>query len=371
MLSLELALLRGGGTPAAEAAASLRNALRTDPKAWQEARAALLDPSTPTGVRQALALIFGTFDGAANDTALLEALHRFPEDTEFVRCALLGLGGAREPEDDDEVFGLGDRPWGAKGPGGLGITVRREIADAGTRAALGEFLARPEPALRAAAAQALRHSTASDDVRDSFLLALGTERFDDVAWVLGESLAVRAGSTADAADRARIVNTLLGRAGDEALDAYRFRMEDDFERVSLDPAARSSLRTLAEPSHPFAVRSFALSAAARSAAASGAEAVAEARALLLSLLRADRDAAVRDLAARLLARLTWDAPTGEGLAAAAKSDAAWNVRFTALEALASFGKRTGVAEALEAARKDSDERVAARAAELLRTLEGK
>ena len=351
------------------AAADFRRLLRTDDEARKAAVALLLDPKHDSKERQALALVFGTFGGAENDAVLLEALRKFPEDAEFVRCALLALGGTREPEDDDDVFGMGDRPWGAKGPGGLGITVKREIGDAATRAALGEFLTRPEPALRAAAAQALRHSTASDDVRDSFLLALGTERSDDVASVLGESLAARAGAVADAADRGRIVTTLLGRAGEEGLDAYRFRMEDDFERVALDPAARASLRTLAEPTHAFAVRSFAFTAAARSAAVSGPEAVSEARALLLGALRGDADPAVRDLAARLLARLPWETTTGEALAAAAKSDAAWNVRFTALETLASFGKRPGVAEALEAARKDPDSRVAERAAELLRALE--
>jgi hypothetical protein len=355
------ALARGDADAARAAAAALRRLLRTDASARARAAALLLDPAADPDLRRALALVLGTFGGTANDALLLEVLRRFPGDEALAAAALLALGGTREPEDDDEVFGLGDRPWGAHGPGGIGITVRREIGDEGVRRAAESFLLRPEPGLREAAARALRHSLASADAREAFLLSLGREREDAVAAVLGEALAGRAGRSGDPAERRGIVEALLARAPEEGLDAYRFRMEDDLAGVALEPDARTRLEGLAGPGSPFAVRAFALSVLARSAVASGAEAAAAARDLLAGVVARDGDAAARDLAARLLRSLPWEEAAGAALAKAAREDAAWNVRFTALETLASYGPRPGVAAALEAAAGDSDARVAARA----------
>jgi HEAT repeat protein len=365
---LRQALAAGDVAWARTAAAGLRRTLRTDPSARLRAAATLLDPESPPELRRALALVFGTFGGADSDAVLLAVLRDFPEDPGLLRCALLGLGGTREPEDDDEVFDLGDRPWGAKGPGGLGITVRRKLEEPVVREAAERFLRRNEPALREAAASALRHTLAEADVRRSFVVQLAVERADEVAAVLGESLAGRAGGTEDPGERREIVGALLARAGDDGLDAYRFRMEDDFERVALGPQDRAALFDLAGPARPFGVRSFALAALARSSARTGGKDAAGARASLAGLLASDGDAAVRDLSARLLAKLPFDAAAAEALARAAAKDAAWNVRFTALETLASFGKRPVVLEALDAGAADPDTRVRERAAELRRTL---
>jgi hypothetical protein len=67
-------------------------------------------------------------------------------------------------------------------------------------------------------------------------LVLAREPADSVAAVLGEALAVRAGRTEDPGERRRIAAALLARAGDDGLDGYRFRMEDDLERVALEAA---------------------------------------------------------------------------------------------------------------------------------------
>lgn len=360
--------LAGGPDGARAAAAETRRLLRTDAAAREKAVALLLDPGTQPALRQALALVFGTFDGATNDAVLLKLLLETPRSEALVRCALLALGGTREPEDDDEVFGLGDRPWGAKGPGGLGITVKREIGEAAVREALERFLGTEEKGLREAAAIALRHSVAQADVRESFLRRLAVEDADAVAAPLGEALAGRAARTTDPADRGEIVGALLARAGDERLDAFRFRMEDDLGNVAFDPEDRAALAALAASEHSFGVRSFALTALARSSGKAGGAAASATRSVLVGLLATDSATAVRDLAARLLRHLPADGGAVDALARAARGDAAWNVRFTALETLASYGSRPGVKEALEAACSDKDERVKNRADELLRAL---
>jgi hypothetical protein len=365
---LAKALASGDADGARAAAAALRRLLRTDPAARERAAAQLLDPTTPPALRQALALIFGTFGGKENDAVLLAVLKAVPPDAGLFRCALLALGGTREPEDDDDVFGLGDRPWGAKGPGGLGITVKREIGDAAVREALERFLGTDEKGLREAAAVALRHSVSQADVRESFLRRLAVEDADAVAAPLGEALAGRAARTADPADRGEIVGALLARAADERLDAYRFRMEDDLGNVAFDPEDRAALAALAASEHSFGVRSFALTALARSSGKAGGAAASSTRSVLVGLLATDPATAVRDLAARLLRHLPADGGAVDALARAARGDSAWNVRFTALETLASWGARPGVKEALEAACSDKDERVKARAEELLKGL---
>lgn len=312
-----------------------------------------------------LAIVLGTLSG--NDDVLLDGLGRFAEDAGFVRCVLLALGAMREPEDDDEVFDLGSRPWGEKGPGDLGITVRRAIDDAVVRNAIASRLESDAEEVRRAAAAALRHSLANADARRAFLSRLEREGDDDVAMVLGEALAVRAGDEAEPLARSEIVAALLRRAGEEGFDGYRFRMEDDFQRIALGPAERETLAELARGPHPFRVRSFAISALGAQAIRGGAEALDETRALLGACLDDDPEAAVRDLAARLLGKLPPDEGSLARLAQAASMDPAWRVRYAAVEALGAAGP--GALEALRAASADPDERVAARARELTRQLE--
>ena len=366
--ALGAALLSGEAPRVRAAAAALRRRLRLDPAAFEEAATLLLDPATDPDLRRALALVLGTFGGARNDEALLELLRRFPGDAATVRCALFALGGTREPEEDDEVFGLGDRPFGAEGPGGLGITVRRALGDPALRAAMAPFLGAGEVEVRGAAAAALRHSVGEGDVREAFLGALGAETADEVLEVVGEALGGRAGATAEAGERSAIVAGILARAGAEEYGGLRFRVEDDFERIALTAGEREALSALAAPGHPFSVRSFAMTVAARSAGRGGPGAEEEARVLLGGILGWDGDGAARDLAARLLRRLPASSAATAVLCRAATGDAAWNVRFTSLETLASWGPLAGVREALAAGTADPDERVAKRAAELLEGL---
>lgn len=360
------AALAAGGAAAQDAAADLRRLLRTDEQSRRAAEAALLDPGTRRELRMALALVFGTLPGS--DAVLLDALDRFAADPELVRCALLALGATREPIDEDDVFGLGDRPYGEGGPKGIGITVRREIDDARVRAEIGSRLAAGEAANRRAAAVALRASIARLDVRDAFLAALRGDADDGVAGVVGEALAQWAGGPGDEAERSQIVEALLLRAGDDGLDGYRFRLEDDFARIPLGTAERAALAGLTRPPHPLGIRSFAIRALAGSAARSGGEALDGARELLGGYLRDDADAAVRDMAARMLGRLPLDDVAIGRLARASSQDGEWHVRYAAVEALGSAPTPAALA-ALRAAASEADERVAARARELLRDLE--
>ncbi|MHC4959199.1 MAG: HEAT repeat domain-containing protein [Planctomycetota bacterium] len=352
---LRAALNGGDAGEAQRAAAALRRTIRLSAAARRLAVETLLSAEAPKQLRMALAMVLGTLAG--NDAALLEALERFREDEEVSLCVLLALGATREPADDDDVFDLGDRPWGALGPAGIGITVRREVDDAAVRAALVRFLAERRTGLREASAVALRHTVASADVRSAFLAALAPEAADDVALVLGEALAVWAGGTAAGTERTAVVNALLARAGDEGLDGFRFRMENDFRRIPLDDAQAATLAHLARPGNTFAVRSFGLTVLAASAPAA-------ARPVLGRMLADDDDAAVRDLSARLLSTLPSDATSITLLVAAANSDPAWNVRYQAVDALARFRDDARALAAIRAARGDPDARVAKRAAEL-------
>jgi hypothetical protein len=350
------ALVREGDAVAA--ATRLRARLRTDADARGRAERMLLDPATPEGLRIALAVVLGTI--GESDPVLLAALERFQDDDAFARAVVLALGATRDPPDDDEIFDLGDRPWGVH-VGKLGITVRRAIEDAATRAAIAARLAGAEPQVRLAAAQALRHSLANADTRDAFLANLDREQDDDVAGETGEAIAVWA-ATASGGTLDDALHRLLARAGDDDFDGYRFRLEDDLARVPLDADERASLVEDARASHPLSVRTFALEVLAGGAERS--DAVAPARALLEGLAGADPDRAVRDTATRLLSRLPYEETTATLLTRLAKGDPEWSIRFTALETLASFGAKPGVLDALAAASGDADERVAQRAREL-------
>ncbi len=348
----------------AEAAAVLRRLLRADDTARRDVEARLLAPETPRELRMAFAFILGTLPGGPADRVLIEALVVFARDAAFVRCALLALGATRDPPDDDEIFEMGDRPWGHHGPGGLGITVQRPIEDPRVRAALGEHFEREETALREAAALALRHTLADSEVRDLFLAVLANEPADDVAGELGEALAHWAGSAPEQ-DRIAVVTRLIERTGEEGLEGYRFRMEDDFTRLALSVTDRERIASYAESTRPFGVRDFALGILTSTARRSGDEAVAFARATLTRYLQGDEQAAIRDRTARLLGTLPRDPLTIQALAAAARSDSAWNVRYSAVASLGRYKDAPEAKETLRAATKDKEPRVAALAKELL------
>jgi len=354
---LRVVLQSGDSVAARDAAARLRSSWRTDPAARALAEQVLLDASAPSELRQAVALILGTI--GASDPVLLQALAGCADDPALLRCVILALGATRDPPEDDDVFDLGERPWGQQGPGGLGITVRREIEDDDVRQALAACLLDDRAIAREAAAQALRHTTDSSEVRAAFTATLRAEADDDVAWVLGEALASWAGLHREAAEQLSIVNLLLARAGDEGLDAYRFRIENEFGRIPLDPAQVATLEELAHPARPYGVRTFALATLAASAPAS-------ARPLCERLLEGDADPAVRDLTARLLGTLPASPETIARLAAATREDTAWNVRWQAVDALGRFRDDPRAVEAIRAAKDDADARVAEHAAELAR-----
>jgi hypothetical protein len=351
--------LTGSDAPAVQAAARLRRLLRTDPSLRREVADLLLEGAATGDLRAALILVFGTLSGDDVDPLLLALLGTFADDPKTVRYALLALGADRGPDEDDDVFAMGDRPWGHAGPGGLGITVRRTVAGEALLEEIARHLDRPEPAVREAAAAALRHSVDAPRPREAFLAALARESTDEVATVLGEALAGWAGRTRDAAERTDVIASLLRRVPEAGLDGYRFRMENDLAEVPLGPVSRAVLRDLTAAPHPFGIRTFALNVLARGSRASGEQAGREARKLLERIVVDETDAAVRDRAARLLREVPPTSFTLTLLARTAREDAAWNVRHSAVETLATFGPRPEVLSALEAATADPDERVAA------------
>jgi len=89
------------------------------------------------------------------------------------------------------------------------------------------------------------------------------------------------------------------------------------------------------------MRSFALTVLGGAASHGGDEATRSARALLDSTLASDLDPALRDLSARLLSRLPADDTSVGLLAHAGREDAAWNVRYTAIETLAKTARAEG------------------------------
>lgn len=358
-----LALVAGGsgGEALRAAAAALRARLREDPAALAAALARLLDGALASAQRQALALVLGTLERPGVDAGLLAALERFATDAPFARCALLALGATREPDEDDEVFGLGDRPWGQEGPAGLGITVERRIADREVLARMAPWLRTAEAGAREAAAVALRHSLDDQATRWAFLSALLEEPEDDVALPLGEGLVVWL-RTAPPGDEG-LVAAVLSRAVTPGFDGFRLRLEDDLEAVVLTQTTRSVLEGLCAPAQQAEVRRFAHTVLARHAAYRGDEAEqAAVRARLLELLRREPEAALRDLAASLLRRLPGTAEAVTALRAALVGEQAWQVRYAVADTLARWLDQPGAREALEALRQDAEPRVAARAA---------
>ncbi len=364
--ALSRALAAGDAEAAQAAARDLRRRLRTEFEAFPVVKSLLLDPSTAPDLRMALAFVLGTLPNDAGDAALLEALRRFAADPAFVRCAVLALGAQREPEDQDDVFDLGDRPYGAKGPGGLGITVRRLVPAGEVEAAIASHLRRPESTVRQATAIALSHSLDRATVRTAFVGSLSSEATDAVAAALGDPLAKWAGSDGgERSERETVVVGLLARATEPTFDEYRFRLEASFERLPLSDRALADLAALVAAHRPFGTRAFALTALSKNAMRGGDRAVAVARAALDSALSDPDSAPVRDLSARLLGTLPYDARTSARLAAAVKGDPAWNVRFTALESLAKTAPRDEWLPVARAATSDPDSRVSSRAASLL------
>jgi len=305
----------------------------------------------------------GTVPRDDADAVLLQGLAVAGDAQDLVRAFLLAFGETREPPDDDDVFDLGDRPWGEVGPAGLGVTIRREIDDAAAREALADALRSPDAETRRVAAVSLRHSLDSADALAAFEGALAAEADDVPASVLAESLVVQARRTREDETRARLVRGVIARTDGETFDATRFRIVDDLQHVALPQDVVDSLIGTLGAETPFARRVFALDVLAASAVESGTEVVTAVREQFVHLLETAADPAIRDACARDLRRLPAERSSSEALVRAVRGDAAWNVRYAALDTLADL-KDDHLDLALDWAAKDDDARVRTRASEI-------
>jgi hypothetical protein len=138
-----------------QAAADLRRLLRTDGDARREAYEQLLTGTMEDSLRGALILVIGTLPVPDVDPVLVKALDKFSDNPALVVHLLHALGASREPADLDDIFDMGDQPWGVDGPGGLGITIRRRIEDAALAQVIGAELRKPIPRLRVTSGCAL------------------------------------------------------------------------------------------------------------------------------------------------------------------------------------------------------------------------
>ncbi|GEM_PF-3914634 len=359
-----LAAARSGEVEAArKSAAALRALLRKDAALRNQAFAKLADTDFDLQFRMALLLVLATLPNPGVDASLCEALGPPPVDPALAPWLLLALGASRSSPDRDEIFDMGDQPWGEPGPFGLGITIRREIADPRTRSVLmGRLRSSGNPDERRAAAIALRHSLADPLVRDSFLSALGTEGEDRVAAPLGEALAQT--YREEGGKDPRIPALLIRRARDPSLPVFRFQILDELRGLPLAAPQRRDLAGLAKARAPAEARRFALEVLTD--ARNSPEERKEVGGLLLDLMRKDRDALVRDQAARLLRRLPPGKEIDRWLESSARTDPAWNVRWSALDSLLSRRGPTALRPLLRRAAKDRDLRVRARARQALR-----
>ena len=245
------ALASTSGADLVQAATSLRRTLRLDADALRAALERLLDPELEAETRARLVFVLGTLESDAVDAAILLSLQRFANDDAFLRAALLALGAQREPQDEDDVFALGDRPFGIVGPGGLGITVRRFVETAQTRRALLDHLD-GSPEVRYAAARALDASVASPDVRAGLRMAIVREDADPVAARLAEPLGRWAATARAGPERDAVLGELFARALTPEFAETRMRLEKELGRAALGEAEWSRLLDAVGPGESWA-----------------------------------------------------------------------------------------------------------------------
>lgn len=353
------AAIRSGN--AADAAASLRKLLRTDPGALAAAYEALLAESTEADERRALAMILGTLAVEGVDEVLLAAVDQFRDDPATVIALIAAMGALRDPPDADDVFDMEAAPhFAVHGPGGMGITVRNIIDDPEVEAKLGELLLDPtQRDIRLAAANALQFSVDREFTRTRFRTALASEMDDAVAALLGQNLGLW--TRRKLGDEAQhIVDEVVQAADRPGFDEYRLRMETALHQSSFNEDTMSQLRSWSQPGMSFEMRTFAFSVllGQRPMDPSSRRSIVDAAA-------SDDDRAVRDHALRLLSRLPASNDSVQVLRSVLSDSPDWSLRSTALTSLANLLTGDARRSLLQSATADSDQRIARRARRLL------
>lgn len=369
---LRKALRAGDPEALAARAAGLRAAARADARVRAELLRALSDRAEPFPLREAAAFILGSLPDPEVQRSLAAALLA-PDEPGMLRALLYALASVK-PEDDDDLFGFPDTPWVAQGECGLRIKASAPLALEDARRAAGRLLAaHPDAGLRWDAARALRHSLSHDDARRTFSDALAAEgdpeTLSEIGSALGEWCA-RGGAAS--AERDPLLDRILSRCMEEGQSPLRILLLPSLREVPLAAGPLAALKWEAVGSAPAEMRDWAMQALAdRAGTLPPGERLATA-ALLLSVLRGEPDAKLRDQAARHLRRFPEDERVAPALLEALRTAPEWHVRASAAEALGAFREDARVLSALRiAAASDPDGTVRETAGRSLERLGGR
>jgi len=347
---------------AADAAADLRKLLRTDEAALSQAYAALLAEETDAELRRALAMVLGTLAVDGVDDVLLAALTQFDKDATTVVALIAALGALRDPPDEDDVFDMEAAPhFAAHGPGGMGITVRNIIKDPRVEEALGNLLLDTDRAdVRMAAVNAMQFSVHQEFSRTRFRTALTNELNDGVAAVLAQSLGYW--TRRKQSDEARhIVDEVILAADRPGFDEYRMRVETALQESNFGEIARGQLNSWTQSGMSYEMRTFAFSALLCQKTVDPAT-----RQSLINIVTADPNRAMRDYAARQLAKLPAGTDSRTALKSVFDNSTDWSLRSTALSSLVGMLPAAQRQALLQRAASDPDQRIVRRAQRLSR-----
>ncbi|GEM_PF-7091379 len=367
---LEVALAQGDPYAIRAAARSLRAQFLFAERETVEAMAtALLDGARDLRLRQALAIVLGSLPGEFAQALLADLLTRCTGPPELVCSLLLALGELKEGPGAGD-FGAEDVPFGEADPSGLAVRVRGPLRGEGVSAAVPR-LSDGNVETRRVAALVLRDSVAQPVVRAALLGRLPVEPDDEACGEVGAALVATA-VDADPSDagRAEVVRALLDVSRRAGRDVTRFRIEAGLGSATLNAAEEAELVGLLGDGDVL-IQMFALEALGRRLREEGTTAPASQVAGEIGrLLVGSPEAKVRETAARVIHPAAASPEVALALMRALESDAAWEVRATAAQALGAalvegMEIRPGAIEALQkAAAGDLNEevRAAARAA---------
>ena len=325
----------------------MRSKARQEPASFEQMLRDLRDSALPAEYRRMVALVLGTLENSRAQQALAAALQESKDD-DWSTVLLHALGAEKVGDEDDEIFGLPDSPFVYE-LSGLRLTIRSDLADPGIRRTVLGFLDHAEVDVRRAAARALLHSTAHEDLRRHFLERIPREPDEGLRAGYGHALATWvAGGPVTSPERGDVLRAVVDAALLPGNEGLRFRVESPLSRVPLPPTEIGRLAEAAlQPPMERQLWSLTVLSKQSSSAPATVEDVCR------RLATPGSDEKVREYAARGLGGIRTS--SSETTLLALLQDTSWSVRLAAAQGLA---KRPGAAVALtQAASADPDERV--------------